>query len=800
MVKVYPLTECIARPRTSESAHLLLDHLQQVAELAVPERRTIEQELSFLAALLHDIGKSHAKWQDYIRKIECGQHLKSPIAHSPLGAALFALFGEHMIKQRAGDRLQDTQLLRHWMLGILDIANHHGNLDDLEIGRLPWGASGYEIGRARLFVDWQGIAHFLSKWFPELLDFLSWDSTQLETWEMKFLMRWDKLVNLQKSNKSNFQSDLAQAAFQSFRLPTGNLIFADRFDAGTLEGNLFDSEQLESGITLYQQVIAQKRQEFSASSLSHLREMIRVQAIASYKAKPDKPFYTLHVPTGTGKTMAALGVALEACKKHGKQRIIYAAPYLSIVSQVVDEIRQATGMEVMQHHSLTWQPENEKEEQDEKSALLMESWQAPIVVTSFNQLFAALFPSRAQQALRIPALKDAILILDEPQIIESAHWKVFLYMLEAASVRMNLQVILVTATMPPYQGVLSSPIHPLAPVLKKNDLPSRYQIEVKKEDWSEREVAEHLLQSYSSGESAAVILNTVQDAALVYQEISRHTSEGLFLCGAMTPLHKQEILQKVKARLKDRIPTLLVSTQVIEAGVDVSFDHLFRAASILPSVLQSAGRINRHGFSGHECGKLTVFRFLRHGEIDTRKYVYKSMIGRKVTDDLLEEGNITAEPDLVIAVENYYRELERRIAEPLAFKLADSAVGEWSSLAGLAPFQETNYHISTFVPYGEHLLLDSVRRRMDKFECSTIEEIYEKYEAGFADSLSFLERKQFFGLMQLFLVSVSRKMAGSRAYSKEGKSIWRLGLDGNIYHPDLGLAHLVGHEDEALFL
>lgn len=800
MVTVCPFADCIARPRTHNSVHLLQDHLLRVAELAVPERGTIEQELSFLAALLHDIGKSHSKWQEYIRKVENGFVLKSPIAHSPLGAALFALFGDQVIRKRAGERLRDTQLLRQWAMGILDIANHHGSLDDLEIGRLPWGASGYEIGKARLFLDWQGIIRFLSRWFPEVLVFLSWDSAQLEEWELKFQMQWDKLATRLKSEKRMFQNDLAGAAFQSFRLSTGNLIFADRFDAGTLEGNVFDSEKLESAVNRYQQVIAQKKQEFATSSLAGLRERIRVHSIASYEAKTDAQFYSLHVPTGTGKTMAALGVALEACKNHGKKRILYAAPYLSIVSQVVEEIRQATGMEVMQHHSLTWQPENEKEEQDDKSALLMESWQAPIVVTSFNQLFAALFPARAQQTLRIPALKDAVLILDEPQIIDSAHWKLFLHILEAASTRMNLQIILVTATMPPYQAVLSSQVHPLVPVLKTNDQPSRYWVEVRREDWDERELAEQLLYSYSSGVSAAAILNTIQDAALVYREISSHTPEALFLCGAMTPLHKQEVLDKVKERLKRGMPTLLVSTQVIEAGVDVSFDRLFRAASILPSVLQSAGRINRHGLYGQGCGKLTVFRFLRHGEIDTRKYVYKSRIGRQVTDDLLGGGDIASEPDLSKAVEKYYQELERRIGGQSEFKLADSAVGEWSSVAGLAPFLETNYHISTFVPYGEHLLSEKIRNRMDKFGCLSIDEIYEKYADGFADSLSFVERKQFFGLMQLFLVSISRKMAGSRAYSKNGKAIWRLGLDGETYDPDMGMAHLVGHEEEALFL
>src|SRR5690606_21637679 len=124
---------------------------------------------------------------------------------------------------------------------------------------------------------------------------------------------------------------------------------------------------------------------------------------------------------------------------------VYVAPHVSILSQAAEQIRKATLLDVMEHHHLSVAV---REDMDEGMYLVMESWQSPVVATTFHQLFRALFPRRAQHTLRLPALERAVVILDEPQMIDPAMWNVLLSMLEAAHREMGTQTLLVTATLP----------------------------------------------------------------------------------------------------------------------------------------------------------------------------------------------------------------------------------------------------------------------------------------------------------------------------------------------------------------
>ena len=152
-----------------------------------------------------------------------------------------------------------------------------------------------------------------------------------------------------------------------------------------------------------------------------MRGRLSASALAGYLAHADASIFALLLPTGFGKTLTGLRVALEACKTERCRRIIYVAPYLSILSQAAKEIADATGQEVFVHHHLTAATLEDHQPYDP-----IDTWQAPILATTFNQLFCALFPARAQQCLRRPALDGAFVLIDEPQIIGKEVWNLFL--------------------------------------------------------------------------------------------------------------------------------------------------------------------------------------------------------------------------------------------------------------------------------------------------------------------------------------------------------------------------------------
>src|SRR5207244_3087769 len=179
-------------------------------------------------------------------------------------------------------------------------------------------------------------------------------------------------------------------------------------------------------------------------------------AVSAYLASSAAIVYTLFLPTGYGKTLTGLRVALESLRTGRCRRIVYVAPFISILSQSAGVIRAATGQPVFVHHHLSILGDgkdgngaDDRQREDHQAFDLLDTWQAPILATTFNQLFRALFPRRAQECLRIPALDAAFVFIDEPQAIEPSIWCAFLRALAVMVRERRCQVLFTTATLPP---------------------------------------------------------------------------------------------------------------------------------------------------------------------------------------------------------------------------------------------------------------------------------------------------------------------------------------------------------------
>lgn len=811
-----PLAHCIARPDEDDRHFPLIEHLIAVACGCGRGDGYPEDRLAFLAGLMHDAAKTDREWQHYIRNLATVR--KGP-PHAPLGSALFAFWADDLIPRWAtGDRAEQQRLFDLALDWTRLVYDHHGALKDLALNDAPWseaGSEGYVEDPAVQLTrcDQGGITALVKLFFPECVADLSGFATWLNT----FNQRWHRRVQVERTDLLHKLKRARQQAGADVPLaPEGlrlarigaRLIFADRSHAADWDvSHLEPAEAKRATIDLerFCAVRAIETQDEGADpDLIIARTEVRQAAVKAYCRQPDAPAYTLLLPTGYGKTLTGLRVALEACRSGRCRRIIYVAPYLSILSQAADEIRKASGLEVFVHHHLTI-----AELDDHNPYDVLETWQAPVLATTFNQLFRALFPRRAQQCLRIPALDQAFLLIDEPQIVDMQVWNLFLRSLAVVLGERRGQALLSTATLPPpSDGLGFYPVALAAANRVGGRAADRYRIHSPVDPWTIAETAKQARSRLASVGSVATILNTVRDAVQVYTEAAQGTTDRwFFLAAMMLPGHKAARIQLVRDRLKlgragGPAPTGVVCTQVLEAGVDLSFRSVLRAVPIYSSIAQAAGRANRHG-EGKTPAEVVAFPFRRDDGSDSRRFVYRDETARRHTDGTLRDFPDLPEGRVAEALDEYYRRCwaENPVTACLQ-QFESAALGRWSEIAGLGPFSESVPEVEVFVPGSERYLIPQMRPLLDRLGVSDAADLLRRYrDPAFRRRLGFLDRKRLSAALRQFTVGVPERVAKQIAQqSTEHDWLWVLD-DPSSYNDDTGLAHLLGPaEDDLSFL
>ncbi|MFO0826158.1 MAG: DEAD/DEAH box helicase [Gemmataceae bacterium] len=590
------------------------------------------------------------------------------------------------------------------------------------------------------------------------------------------------------------------------------LIFADRSDAAEWDPDFFTPEQAKKAILAHEKACAtaaNKAREAGASKdLLRARDELQDHALRKYRDHPDGTVFTLLLPTGYGKTLTGLRIALEAVATGRCKRLIYVAPYISILSQAAAVIRDATGInEVFLHHhlSILGTGDNDAQREDHQRYDLLDTWQAPIVATTFNQLFRALFPARAQECLRIPALDEGFVFIDEPQVVDPGTWCAFLRAMSVAASERRCQVLFATATLPPLEDGLGVATKAVSLADDVRPAVGRYVITTTTEPWNTERVRREVTKAFDQTRSVAVILNTVRDAVDVFNGIAgKPNPNWFFLAAMMLPGHKARIIAEIKHRLdpknSDGRPTGVACTQILEAGVDLSFRALFRATPIFSSIAQSAGRANRHGEG--KLSEVVVFPFCRDDGTDSRKFVYRDSTFVPVTDAVLAANPRIDESELPQVMAEFYKKCwaENARTESLGW-FGRAAHGEWTALAGREPFGGDYPRIDVLVPFAESFLADHHRRILESFGVKTAGELLDGYAQG--DLISgiigkdlFIRRKQLSALLQQFTVAVPLKIADRDGFSEEvrdrfGNPLWLRRLcDGDAYGVLTGFARI----------
>ena len=604
-----------------EAYQNLESHLTDVGDLASEFAQKIDvPDAGRVLGLLHDFGKYSKQFQDYIRSATGDLDrddadyvdavaLKGKVDHSSAGAQLIW----QRLKKYGGTG--QGELVAQIMS--LCIASHHSGLINC--------------------IDKEGNNTFNKRLSKD--DDLTHLRECLDHAESKLLASIDGLLT-KELVKSLFGKMVKLCDFSSVpqsknysKVDSFNLGFFTRFLFSCLiDADRLNSAEFETPSRKLQRISRQEWLNWSVAierlelHINHLEQSkpvheetkpineIRQRISDNCKRRAEDPqgIYSLTVPTGGGKTLASLRYALHHAHKHKLERIIYIIPYTSIIDQnaraVRDILENGNDLHpwVLEHHSNI-----EPERQTWHSKLVSENWDAPIVFTTMVQFLESLFGGGTRSVRRMHQLANTVLIFDEIQTLPVKCVHLFCNALNFLTQNARTTAILCTATQPLLSSLHSADKGQLVmaenPELvgdEKNirqlffDL-TRVNISnrVKVGGWSCDEIKNLAIERYDEFGSCLVIVNTKHWAQQLYQSCIDHFGSDVtfHLSTSLYPAHRKKKLDAIRKRLDQGLPVLCISTQLIEAGVDISFGSVIRFLSGLDSIAQAAGRCNRHG-------------------------------------------------------------------------------------------------------------------------------------------------------------------------------------------------------------
>lgn len=352
--------------------------------------------------------------------------------------------------------------------------------------------------------------------------------------------------------------------------------------------------------------------QLEQNSKPNVINAIRKQVLSDCKVAASKsgPLFTLTVPTGGGKTISSLMFALNHAIEHKKDRVIYVIPYTSIIEQTSNIFKSIFGVNnVIEHHS-NFEPQSETP----KSRLACENWDAPIIVTTNVQFFESLFAHKTSKVRKLHSIANSVVIFDEVQLLPPKFLNPILATLTSLMENFKSTVVLCTATQPALtsnspndehkRGELFQLKPPCEIIQNAEELHSRmkrFRLELPK-SWNSRMDWQYLAAELSQYPTVLCIVDRRDDCKALAQLLPDDT---IHLSGYMCGQHRAECIESIKTRLKQGIPTRVISTQLVEAGVDIDFPVVYRSIAGLDSIAQAGGRCNREGLNDE--GLLRVF-------------------------------------------------------------------------------------------------------------------------------------------------------------------------------------------------
>lgn len=372
-------------------------------------------------------------------------------------------------------------------------------------------------------------------------------------------------------------------------------VFSCLTDADFLDTEIFCNKNVERGMSGdFKMALDKLNRELSDmpsnTPLRQARSRIQQQAFDNSVNKSH--ISILDMPTGSGKTLCSLKLALES----GKKRIIYVIPYTSIIEQTANKFEKMFGdvLHVLQHHSNYSYDGNTEEEKKtaEKLKKTCENWDAPLIITTSVQFFQSIYHYKGSALRKLHNLRDSVIVFDEIHLIPTELLRPCLKAVGYITKYLNSEALFLSATMPDYSKLFDK----FLPDVNYNKLVTdrtnfKYFKKCEYKDMG-KTTLETIAENASQCKNALIVVNTKKTAAELYNLVQ---GEKYHLSANMTPAHRSRVIEVVRKKLENGEHITVVSTSLVEAGVDLDFNTVFRQLSGLDSILQAGGRCNREG-------------------------------------------------------------------------------------------------------------------------------------------------------------------------------------------------------------
>lgn len=643
-----------------------------------------------LCGVFHDMGKCKKAFNDYIHADEkTRQKQRGSIAHASTGAKY--------IYDKYHDNSGNTKILAEMIS--YAVAAHHGLFDCVDAER-----NDIFVKRLKGVRDYDEACRNAEEGYLN-------GYKQEQTFQMacqEFCFVWGKLKDLFKRVRSGLLPKYGKDAgsmlyeFKFFqlaclqRLVLSLLIDSDwEATSDFMNGvdtlskqSQFEAEEVFAKAQENFDNYMERKRQITASSVRTYREKqifaIRdsLQEECRRFAKHPAGIYCLPIPTGGGKTLSSLAYALEFCRRHPEtERIIYVSPYISITEQNAKVFRDAIGDDnwILEHHSSVLRDEGTESEdyRSDRTSRYDINWEEPFICTTFVQFMNTLFSDRSESIRRMHRLANAVVIIDEVQSMPLKCVHTFNYMINFLNAICNTNVILCTATQPTLEEAECPLCYSEQKYMIKNidalfDKLERVKVYTPEvgEKYTFESLADEIAACTAEYRSILVVLNTKSAVRRLYDFLKERNIHAEYLTTNLCAEHRSDRLDSIKAELdKKTFPIVIVSTSLIEAGVDISCECVYRSMTGLDSLAQTAGRCNRNGEI--EWGMVHLIELEDENTGNMEELQQSVRVTEKIIDQYHESKKLGSllKPQWM---DRYYKEVYSAAADKMNFPIGES--------------------------------------------------------------------------------------------------------------------------------